>query len=296
MIKVKKVNQRYILTWILTLDLVIVNKTHTHTKHIFILKFSTQVHRCISYKTIISTKINILSGYIGLYSWSTSSTGHECPNNTCNKSRWIAQDRGDDKLHSKSSNLTALFDLPFTPSSSTVMCSIQCILYTTNISFNFPIFHIQTMPILHQHFPHTRHMHIITLTFRPVTPTPSFSSTTMTRRTHFTTKIKFHFPLLHNCWQFRATGVEIEPARLAVVHEPLHVLFTRVAVTRYVSWWDWHELEAAFCVEWMEQSIGIDYCTLHVKVVVTNAAFVTWPYSYFFASVTFEWEFVVFKS
>jgi len=85
--------------------------------------------------------------------------------------------------------------------------------------------------------------------------------------------------------------VEVEAACFAVVHEPTYVLLACVAVTRYVTRRFGHELEGAFAVERVEQSGGGYHGTVHVKVEVTDGAFVTRPYAYFLAAITFEREF-----
>lgn len=62
-----------------------------------------------------------------------------------------------------------------------------------------------------------------------------------------------------------------------------------------VTWGGRHELEGAFGVEGVDQSRG-RYGTLHVKIIVTYAAFVTRSYADFFAAITFEGECIVLKS
>lgn len=55
----------------------------------------------------------------------------------------------------------------------------------------------------------------------------------VTRRADFLIQVEFDLAVVEEHGQIGAAGVEVEAARLAMVHEPGHVLLARVAITRH---------------------------------------------------------------
>lgn len=92
-------------------------------------------------------------------------------------------------------------------------------------------------------------MQIILLASRPVTPAPPFAATFVTRRTHIPIQIQLHFAVVQHHRQLRAAGMEVEPARLAVVDKAGDVALAGVAVAGLVTRWPREEDEGAFGVE-----------------------------------------------
>lgn len=92
-------------------------------------------------------------------------------------------------------------------------------------------------------------MQVVFLAGGSVAPAPPFPPASVTRRTHFSIQVQLQFTVVQNHGELRAAGMEIEPARLAVVHEPRHVLLAGVAIAGNVPRGASQELEGTFGVE-----------------------------------------------
>lgn len=153
----------------------------------------------------------------------------------------------------------------------------------------FPTPRAYVVPAVHQHLLDACHVEIVLLAGGPVAPAPPFPPAAVAGGGDFAAEGELHLPVVQHHRELRAAGVEVEPARAAVVHEPRHVLLARVAEPRHVSWWAGHELEGAPGVERVGYCLG-GYAAVHVQVVVAHRALVPRPYPHFLAPVALEWE------
>lgn len=148
---------------------------------------------------------------------------------------------------------------------------------------------IQLVPALHQHLLHARHMQIIPLARRPVTPAPPFPPAPVTRRAHFSVQVKFHIAVVEHHGELRATRVQIEAAGVAVVEEAGDVFLAGVAVAGSVAGRAGKEAEGAFGVERVGDG-GSREGAVDVEVEVADGALVAGPYSDLLAAVALEWN------
>lgn len=224
----------------------------------------------------------------------TSRSWHQRPNNPSNQCRRITQHRRYHKLHGQPSHLTTLLHFP----SALVVMGLKHIPEARNSShLQFPTSTLsmwpqKLMPSFHKHFLHTRHMQIVLLACWPITPAPPFAPAPMARAAHFSIQVKLDLPVVEHHGELRAAWVEVEPTRLAMIHEPGYVLLAGIAKARGVPGCSGEELEGALGVERVEDGRS-GYGAVHVEIKVTYGALVAWTDAYFLAAIALEWDFCV---
>lgn len=166
--------------------------------------------------------------------------------------------------------------------------------FPTTTTTTLPMRTQKLMPSFHKHFLHTRHMQIVLLAFRSITPAPPFAPALMAGAAHFPIQIELDLPVVQHHGELGAARVEVKPAGPAMVHESGYVLLARISIAWGVPGGSGEELEGALGVERVEDG-RTGYGAVHVEIKVACRALVTRSYAYFLAAIALEWDFCVLK-